>query len=629
MSEGRCISCGRRITPGKVMCERCDKLLGTANPFRKVTYRVIWGRKSSERLVAAKKAEQVEKLEKLGIVLGSYLRQNVEWEDVGGYEDTKEEIEDSIILPLERKDLAKTYNLKPVKGILMFGPPGCGKTLLMRALSSHIDFYLLYIKTSDILSKFYGDSEKKVSELFKLARDVAPCIIFFDEIDSIGKKRYENVGSDTITPRLLSLFLYEMDGVASSQDIIVVGSTNVPETLDNALTRPGRLDKIIYIPPPDTHAREEIFKIHLAGRPIAKDMNYKKLAELTERFSGADIANLCEDVARLVAKESLKTGKEREIDMLDLLKALKRTKTSVTFSMLERFEKFKVDYERRSLQALNEDVKETINWEDVCGLEEAKRILIEAVETPLKHPELLHKYGVKQLKGILLFGPSGCGKTMLAKAAAHELDSAFIKVSGSDLFRSRYENAVNVIKEGFYRAMENAPAILCMDEIDSIASSRGASEDPEIRKVVSEVLVRMDGFQALEKVVVLATTNKPEAVDPSLLRPGRFDKVVYIPLPSEETRKQMFERQMKGMPVEPSVTLDLLSSLTKGYSGADIFYICNEAKMSLVRAELRDAPSKCLTLEDFSQILGKIRPSVTEEQLEKCQDFMEKYGRRT
>jgi SpoVK/Ycf46/Vps4 family AAA+-type ATPase len=356
------------------MCDRCDKLLGAANPFRKITYNVFFGRKAAERLVAAKKAEQVEKLEKLGIVLGSYLKQNIGWEDVGGYDDIKEEIEDSIIMPLERKDLAKTYNLKPVKGVLMFGPPGCGKTLLMRALSNQIDFFLLYIKTSDILSKFYGDSEKKVSELFKLARTVAPCIIFFDEIDSIGKKRYENVGGDTITPRLLSLFLYEMDGIASNQDIIVVGSTNAPEALDNALIRPGRLDKIIYIPPPDTHAREEIFKIHLAGRPMAKDIDYKKLAELTERYSGADIANICEDVARSVAKEAVKTGQVREIAMEDLLKGLKRMRTSITFSMLERYDRFKLDYERRSLRALNEDAKETISWEDICGLEEAKRI---------------------------------------------------------------------------------------------------------------------------------------------------------------------------------------------------------------------------------------------------------------
>jgi len=609
------------------MCARCASLWGEASQFKKKTYGFFWGKKGKERIIAAEKAKRIEKLEKLGITFGSFLRQHIGWEDVGGYKDVKEEIEDSIILPLEREDLAKIYGLKPVKGVLLFGPPGCGKTLLMRALAHQLDFFLLYIKSSDILSKWYGESEKRISELFKIARQVAPCIIFFDEIDSIGKKRYEYASSDTITSRLLSLFLYELDGISSNQNIIIVGSTNAPEVLDYALIRPGRLDKIIYVPPPDASAREEIFKIHSAGRPLSKDIDYATLAKLTERYSGADIANICEDVARLVAKESMKTGITKEITMQDFLKSIKRMRPSITFSMIERYEKFKLDYERRSLEVLNKDIKEKVMWEDVCGLEEAKKILIEAVEIPLKHFEILHKYGAKQLKGILLFGPSGCGKTMLAKAAANKLDATFVNVSGSDIFKTGYENAVNIIKESFYRAMENAPAILCMDDIDSIASSRGIADDPSLRKVVSEILIRMDGLQTLEKVVILATTNRPEAIDPSLLRPGRFDKVVYIPLPTEEVRAQIFRIHLNKIPLDPNVTLEKMSSLTKGYSGADIVYICNEAKMRLIRGELENASVKRLTLEDFNQILEKIKPSVTQEQLQKYQAFMEKYGR--
>ncbi len=582
-------------------------------------------------MLAADRAKEIEKLENLGLRLsedGLFVegKGEIGWEEVGGYEDIKREIEESIVLPLKRPDLAEVYRLRPVKGVLLFGPPGCGKTLLMRALSHRLDFPLIYIKCSDIMSKWYGESDQRVSEVFESAGQIAPCILFFDEIDSLGRKRYD-LSSDTVTPRLLSLMLYEMDGISSTNEVIVIGSTNAPEALDHALLRPGRLDKLIYVPPPDAPARAEIFKIHLAGKPLAKTIDYKKLARSTERYSGADIANVCEEVARLAAEEVMKTGKIKEITHQDILTVLKKMRASITFTTLETYDRFRLDYERRSILAPNKSTKEEIRWEDVCGLEETKIDLAEAIELPIIHPELLIKYGIKHLKGVLLFGPTGCGKTMLVRAVANKLDVTLVNISGSDLAKSRDKDASRVIKESFYRAKENPPAIVCMDEIDSVTASHRSSEVFSRRKAISEILIQMDGIGELKNVVTVATTNRPEAVDPALLRPGRFDKVIYIPLPDGRTRKQIFQAHLKNISLAPDISVEKLSSLTKGYSGADIVYICHEAKMSLIRAELGKNSKEYVTFEDFDQILKKIKPSVNERQLQKHHTFLKEYGR--
>ena len=578
------------------------------------------------REVAVSKLEKMGKFKKFGIQDLSLSPGVESLDDIGDYDETKKELVEAILWPLTKKELSTAYGLKPPKGILLFGPPGTGKTMIMRALSREMKIGFYYVKCSDLLSEWYGESERNVSELFRIARTTAPCVLFFDEIDAIGRSR-DKYTSDDVAPRLMALFLSEMDGFKSIKNVIIVGATNIPAELDKALLRPGRFDKIIYTPLPDKEGRKQIFKIHTKNFPLCDDVNFDKLAEKTERYSGADIQNVCMEAARKVAKIASESNEVIPVSMEHFTSVLSTIKPSVSISDLQEYEKFKLDFERRSAPQKERGKAERTRWGDVIGLDDVRQLLVEAIELPLLHEDILSEYHVTPIKGILLFGPPGCGRTMIVKAASNELNVAFIHVSGADLMKRGYSGAVNVIKESFNRARERAPALVFIDEVDSLAPSRDYYASPENEKVVAQLLDEMDGVSELKQVMFIAATNKPDRIDPALLRPGRFDRIILIPPPMFKNRKSIFQLNLEGIPLEKDFNFNVLAAKTEGFTGADIASLCQEAKMELVRGKL-SGRKVALTMDSMERILSKRRPSVTVQHLQTYIKFLEEYGER-
>lgn len=571
-----------------------------------------------------KRSEKAKKFGKFGIEDLSFSKGAESLSDIGNYEDVKHELTESILVPLENKELAYTYGLKPPSGILLFGPPGTGKTMLMRALATEIKYGFYYIKSGDILSKWYGESEKNIMEIFDTARKNAPCILFFDEIDSLGKKR-EEFGTDEVGPRILSAFLQELDGFKSGKTVITVGATNVPNKLDPALMRPGRFDKIIYMSLPDLEGRKKIFEVHLKKKtlPVSGDINYDELAKKTERFSGADIKNAVSEAIRIAAREASQKGKVVPITHIHLMSVVKKLKPSVSLAALDSFEQFQLDFERRvgKVELKEEEKEKSVKWEDVAGLGDVKKALLEAIELPLLHEDLVKKFKVKPTKGLLLFGPPGTGKTLIVKAASNELKSSFVFLSGAELMKKGFGNAVTVLRESFNRARENTPSILFIDEIESIAPSRSYSPS----ELVGQLLNEMDGMKSASGVVVVAATNKPSMLDSAILRPGRFDKIFYIGPPDEKAREEIFKINLGEF--AEKLNLSSFASITDGFSGADIASVCQELKMILLRDKLsgkEPKPSDELVIG----VIKKRRPSITKDLMGEFKEFLAEYGER-
>ncbi|MFH1222088.1 MAG: AAA family ATPase [Candidatus Micrarchaeota archaeon] len=470
---------------------------------------------------------------------------------------------------------------------------------------------------------FAHNSEKNIAEAFDNARKHAPTILFFDEIDSIGKKR-DASGTDEVTPRVLSTLLQEMDGaVKSKSHVIVIGTTNVPNQLDPALLRPGRFDKIIYMHLPDAPARKDIFMKITKNLPLADDVDFSMLAKKTDRFSGADIKNVVNESKRIAAKSAEKKGSVVPITMADFLAVLRLVKPSTGFEQLEVYEKFRMDFERSVIGvAKPEEEKKELTWSQVAGMEDVKKALLETIQLPLLHEEMMKKFSVKPSKGILLFGPPGTGKTLLVRAAANELNVSFQTLSGADLSKEGPFKATGIIKEAFNRAKENTPAILFVDEIETFAPARGMSSS----EVVGQFLTEMDGTRELKGVVVIGATNMPELVDKALLRPGRFDKIFYIPPPDAATRKEIFKIHL--VEFAKGVDLQQLADATEGFSGADIASICQEAKMAALREKLAGKENPKIKTGQVQDIIAVRKPSITPPMLRTYENFLEKYGER-
>ncbi len=547
-------------------------------------------------------------------------------DDVGGYDDVKQELRDAIMMPLQKKDIAFAYGLTAPKGILLFGPPGTGKTMLMRALAKELGYNFVEVRCSQILSQWYGESEKNVKEVFDNARKNAPTVLFFDEIDSVAKKRTTmGEGLDSVGPRVLTTMLQEMDGASKSdRPVIVIGATNLPNELDPAILRPGRLDKIIYMHLPEPEARKAIFEVSMRKMKIAPDVNLDELVRKTDRFSGADIKNIVEEARNITAREALAKNKIIPTDMSHFMKVIAGVKPSTGLAQMDMYEQFRMDFERRTGGKKPEEdkAKEVTRWSDVVGMDQVKQSLLEAIELPLKHEAEMAEFKVKPSKGILLFGPPGTGKTLIVKAAANELHASFQTISGAELMKKGYTQATGMIKETFNRARENAPGIIFVDEIETFAPARGMGTSSEI---LGQFLTEMDGIKSKGGVVVIGATNKPFLMDPAIMRPGRFDKIFYVPPPDAKGRGDMFGLYLGKF--AQGVNTSMLASATAGFSGADIASICQSAKMDALRSKLAGTETK-ITTQSLLDIIKTRRPSITPDLLDEYRKFVEAYGER-
>ncbi|MET1159863.1 MAG: CDC48 family AAA ATPase [Thermoprotei archaeon] len=529
----------------------------------------------------------------------------VTWEDIGDLEEAKQKIREIVELPMKHPELFKHLGIEPPKGILLYGPPGVGKTLLAKALANEIGAYFTAINGPEIMSKFYGESEARLREIFKEAEENAPAIIFIDEIDSIAPRREEVTGE--VEKRVVAQLLALMDGLKERGRVIVIGATNRPEALDPALRRPGRFDREIEIPPPDKRARREILAVHTRNMPLDEDVDLDKLAEITHGYTGADLAALVKEAAMAALRRFIKEGKidlskpipaeklrELKVKMSDFLEALKHVQPTL-------------------IREIFVEVPE-VHWSDIGGLEDVKQQLKEAVEWPMKHPEVFEKMGIETPKGILLFGPPGTGKTLLAKAVATESGANFIAVRGPEILSKWVGESEKAIREIFRRARQVAPAVIFFDEIDSIAPARGSRFDSGVTdRIVNQLLTEMDGIEPLRRVVVIAATNRPDILDPALLRPGRFDRLIYVPPPDFKARLEIFKVHTRKMPLADDVDFEELARRTEGYTGADIAAVCREAALLALREEFKVRP---VEMRHFLEALKHVPPSLTREDIE-------------
>ncbi len=529
----------------------------------------------------------------------------ITYEDIGGLKEEIRKIREMVELPLRHPELFKRLGIDPPKGVLLYGPPGCGKTLLAKAVANESDANFFAINGPEIMSKFYGESERRLREIFQQAKEKAPSIIFIDEIDAIAPKRSEVTGE--VEKRVVAQLLTLLDGLEARGDVIVIAATNMPEVLDPALRRPGRFDREIEIKMPDKEGRKEILQIHTRGMPLADDVDLDKLAEITYGYTGADLAALCREAAMKALRRYLP-----EIDL-----EAEKIPTSVLEKMVVTMKDFMDAYHDITPTAMREVMVEvpTVRWDDIGGLEKVKQELREAVEWPLTRPEVFKRIGIKPPKGILLYGPPGCGKTLLAKAVATESNANFVAIKGPEVFSKWVGESERAIREVFRRARTAAPAVIFFDEFEAIASVRGAgyADTGVTERVISQLLTEMDGIARLEDVVVLAATNRPDLIDPAILRPGRIDRLIYVPPPDLEARKQIFQIYTKKMPLAKDVDLEELAAKTEGYSGADIASVCREAGMFALR---RDLNAKEVTRQDFEKALEKVPPSITPEMIQ-------------
>ena len=536
----------------------------------------------------------------------------VAYEDIGGLSDEVKKVREMIELPLRHPELFERLGVEAPKGVLLHGPPGTGKTLLAKAVAGETNANFVSIGGPEIMSKFYGESEERLREIFKQAEENAPSIIFIDEIDSIAPKRDEVTGETE--RRVVAQLLALMDGLETRGKVVVIGATNRPNALDPAIRRPGRFDREIEINIPNRNGRLEILQIHTRGMPLDKDVDLDRLADLTHGYAGADLSALCREAAMRALRRILP-----ELD-LEL--------ESIPMEVLNKINVNKDDFfaALRELQpsSLREVLVESPNlhWDDIGGLEDVKHELREAVEWPLKYGKVFDYMNATPPKGILLYGPPGTGKTMLAKAVATESEANFINVKGPEFLSKWVGESEKAVRETFRKARTAAPCIIFLDEIDSIAPTRGGEADGHVtERVISQMLAEMDGLESLHNVVIIAATNRPDMIDPALLRPGRFDRLVKIPAPDLEARKKILQVHAKNKPLAPEVNLDDIAKRTEGYTGADLAAVVNEATMMAIRKlvaknkELKPEAFKKekVTVENFNEALRKIRPVARNE----------------
>jgi len=523
------------------------------------------------------------------------------YEDIGGLDEEIRRIREMVELPLRHPEIFQRLGIDPPKGVLLHGPPGGGKTLLARAVANESDANFYAINGPEIMSKFYGESEARMRKMFEDAEKNAPSILFIDEIDAIAPKRSEVTGE--VERRVVAQLLASMDGLKGRGNVIVIGATNRPDAIDPALRRPGRFDREVEIGIPDRDGRFEILQIHTRGMPLAEDVELKQIKDITHGYTGADLEALSREAAMKALRRYLP-----QIDLED-----KR----IPHEVLDKMEVTNQDildaFREVTPTAMREVYIEAPNvpWTDVGGLEKVKQSLKEAVEWPLKNPEMFKRLGITPPKGILLYGPPGCGKTLLARAVATESEANFISIRGPEIFSKWVGESEKAIREIFRKARMAAPSIIFFDEFDALVPSRGAGGDSRVtERVISQLLTEIDGLMTLQNVLVIAATNRPDLIDPAVLRPGRFDRRVYVPAPTEEARLKILEIQTKDMPLDDSVSITDLARRMVDYSGADIESVAREAAIHALR---RSTESSTVTLADFEDALADTSPSITSD----------------
>jgi transitional endoplasmic reticulum ATPase len=534
------------------------------------------------------------------------------YEDIGGLQTEMQRVREMVELPLRHPELFQRLGIEPPKGVLLHGPPGCGKTLLARAVANESEANFYSINGPEIMSKFYGESEARLREIFQQAQQNAPSIIFVDELDAIAPKREEVTGE--VERRVVAQLLALMDGLSGRGNVIVIGATNRPGALDPALRRPGRFDREIEIGVPDKKGRYEVLQIHTRGMPLAEDVDLPKLSAMTHGYTGADLSAL--------GRETAMKALRRYLPQINLEE--ERIPPEVLEKMEVTMEDFLGAYKEVTPTAMREVYIEvtTVHWDDAGGLDDVKQRLKEAVEWPIKSPEIFTKLGIRPPKGILLYGPPGCGKTLLARAVATESEANFISIKGPEVFSKWVGESEKAIREVFRKARMAAPAVIFLDEIDSLTPKRGMgmSDSGVSERVISQLLTEMDGITTLQDIVVVAATNRPDMVDSAVMRPGRFDRLIYVPEPDEKSRLQILKIYTKGMPICKDVDLNQLTIATKYYSGADIESLCREAAMHALR---RDINSTEVSMKDFLDALKEMGPSITPDMEKWYKSFMQ------
>ena len=547
---------------------------------------------------------QVELLPEFADRKDGERRADVTYDDLGGMKNTIDALREMVELPLRHPELFQRLGVDPPKGVLLHGPPGTGKTRLARAVANESDAQFFHIAGPEIMGSAYGESEKRLREIFEEASKNAPSIIFIDELDSIAPKRGQVSGE--AEKRLVAQLLTLMDGLEPRQNLVVIAATNRPEAIDEALRRPGRFDREIVIGVPDERGRREILGIHTRGMPLAEGVDLDELSRRTYGFVGADLAALTREAAleavrRIMPKINLAEDTiptevldALSVDNNDFENALKRVQPSAMREVM--------------VQVPN------IGWDDIGGLDEARDKLREGVELPLKHPEAFRRLGIRPAKGFLLYGPPGTGKTLLAKATARESEANFIATKSSDLLSKWYGESEQQIARLFARARQVAPTVIFIDELDSLVPARGGGMgEPQVtERVVNTILAEMDGLEELNNVVLIGATNRPNLIDPALLRPGRFDELVYVGTPDTAGRRRILAIHTRNMPLAKDVDLEKLAQRTERFTGADLEDLVRRAGLTALR---RGLDSGQVTAADFETALKETRASVTEEML--------------
>ena len=551
---------------------------------------------------------------------------SITYEDIGGLDDELDQVREMIELPMRHPELFQQLGIEPPKGVLLHGPPGTGKTLMAKAVANEIDAHFETISGPEIMSKYYGESEEQLRDVFEEADENAPAIVFIDEIDSIAAKR-EEAGGD-VERRVVAQLLSLMDGLEERGRVTVIAATNRVDAIDPALRRGGRFDREIEIGVPDKDGRKEILQVHTRGMPLSDAVDLDQYAENTHGFVGADLESLTKEAAmnalRRIRPEIDLESEEIDADVLDSLRVTERD--------------FKQALKGIQPSALREVFVEVpdVSWEHVGGLEDTKERLRETIQWPLDYPEVFEAMDLEAAKGVLMYGPPGTGKTLLAKAVANEAKSNFISIKGPELLNKFVGESEKGIREVFDKARSNAPTVIFFDEIDSIASERGqrTGDSGVSERMVSQLLTELDGLEELEDVVVIATTNRPDLIDNALLRPGRLDRHVHVPVPDEDARKKIFEVHTRNKPLAESIDLDWLASETEGYVGADIEAVCREASMAASREfitsvdpeEMNEAVGNVRISKDhFEHALEEVGPSVTADTRERYEEIEEEF----